>query len=82
MLSYLVGSADEQLNYYAGQTAVLHLDRRLPQQNYLITTPQGLQLPTTVNQQRRVLEFAATDQPGNYRVQAGGARKAWIAALA
>jgi hypothetical protein len=25
-----------------------------------------------VNQQRRVLEFAATDQPGNYRVQAGG----------
>ena len=72
LFGYLAGSADEQLNYYAGQTVVLPLDRRAALDAYLVTTPANLQLPVTVNRQRAALEYAATEEPGNYRVQAGG----------
>jgi hypothetical protein len=70
MFLYLVGSGDEQLNYYAGQTAVLQLDRRTPQQHYVITTPQGLVLPTTIDAQRRVLECWSSPPPSSRAITA------------
>ena len=39
MMLYLVGSADAQLNYFAGQAALLPLERQDPRGNYLITEP-------------------------------------------
>ena len=39
MMLYLVGGADVQLNYFAGQVAMLPLDRQAPRGNYLITEP-------------------------------------------
>ncbi|MHB1034032.1 MAG: BatA domain-containing protein [Pirellulales bacterium] len=72
MASYLVGSGEEQLNYTAGQMAVLDLgaDRRYT--NYLLITPRGDPLRQTVNAAQNAIVVTATDRPGNYRVEAGG----------
>ncbi len=72
LMSYLVGSSDQQLNYLAGQTAVLRLDVRDRRRTYLLTVPGGLKFPLSVDPKRHVLAITSTDQPGNYRVQAGG----------
>jgi hypothetical protein len=72
LMTYLVGAGDEQFNYYAGQSAVLRLDPLAKYSTYVVSTPQDLKLPLPVDQQRHVLVFTATDQVGNYRVQAGG----------
>ncbi len=39
LAGYLVGSTDGQLNYYAGQTAVLRLDSNQRLTSYLLTAP-------------------------------------------
>ena len=72
MMSYLVGSSDEQLNYFAGQTAVLKLDADSQRRNYLLSTPDGLKFPLSADLKRHVLVITSTDRAGNYRVQAGG----------
>jgi len=72
MALHLVGAGDELLNYSAGQTAVLQLDRRSLYPTYVVTTPEEAKFPLSPDQQRRVLAFSATEQAGNYRVQAGG----------
>ena len=41
MAAYLVGSSDQQLNYLAGQTAVLRLDAAQQRRSYLLFTPDG-----------------------------------------
>jgi len=74
MTSYLTGSADQHLNYPAGQTAVLRLDAAAERQGFLLTAPGGLQLPIPADLNRRELTVTATDQVGNYRLQAGGGR--------
>ncbi len=72
MASYLVGGSDQQLNYQAGQTAVLRLDPTQQRRGYLLTTPDGLssQYPAELN--RRELAVTTTDQVGSYRLRAGG----------
>ncbi|MGA2797486.1 MAG: BatA domain-containing protein [Thermoguttaceae bacterium] len=72
MASYLVGSGNEQLNYFAGQTAVLQLDPETQRANYLLTGPGDMSVPLSADPQHHRLVITATEQPGNYRVQSGG----------
>ena len=72
LAAYLVGSSEEQLNYSAGQTAALRLDPAQRRPRYTLSTPGGLKLPVTPDLDRNVLLVSATDEPGNYRAQAGG----------
>ncbi len=69
---YLVGSIDQQLNYVAGQPAVLQLEDQSQRRSYLLTSPDGLKFPATPDMKRGVLVVTSTDQVGNYRVQSGG----------
>jgi hypothetical protein len=82
---YLVGSTDGQLNYYAGQTALLQLEATDKLASYLLTLPpKGLALggtgePRADDQLRRTVDTklnaiieGSTDRIGNYRVRAGG----------
>ena len=73
MTNYLVGTSEQRFNYFAGQTAVLDLGSTQEFPSYVLTTPAGEKLRITPDLQRHVLVVAGTDQPGNYRVQAGGA---------
>lgn len=70
--SYLVGSTDQPLNYFAGQSAVLQLDPQHTFQSYVLSMPDGTEVRVTPDLKQQVLVVTATDQPGNYRVQAGG----------
>ena len=72
MASYLVGSSNEQLNYFAGQTAVLQLDPKEPRTSFLLTAPDGESFPLAADAEHHRLVVSATDLPGNYRVRAGG----------
>jgi hypothetical protein len=72
MASYLVGSGNEQLNYFAGQTAVLNLDPETQRTNYLLTGPGNVSGPISADPQRHRLVITAAELPGNYRVLSGG----------
>jgi hypothetical protein len=72
MAAYLVGSSTEQLNYYAGQTAVLQLDAAARRQSYMLFAPGDLSLPYPADLGRNELAVTATDRVGNYRLEAGG----------
>ncbi len=72
MMSYLVGGSDQQLNYLAGQTAVLQLDDS-QRRAFMLFAPGGMSFPITADLKRRELAITTTDQVGNYRLQAGGA---------
>ncbi|HVU89858.1 MAG TPA: BatA domain-containing protein [Pirellulales bacterium] len=71
LMLYLVGGNDEQLNYLAGQTAVVPVDQEKRFPTFLVTTPDGESIRQAPNQQNTVV-VAATQLPGNYRVRAGG----------
>jgi len=72
MASYLVGSAGEQLNYYAGQTAVVHVDRKVPFKAFVVTAPGNVKLNASLDAQRNAVALTTTERLGNYQVQAGG----------
>jgi hypothetical protein len=72
MMLYLAGGAEVQLNYYAGETALLHLDRQSPHTPYIVTTPQEMTFPLSTDAEHATLSITGTDRAGNYRVQAGG----------
>jgi hypothetical protein len=71
MMAYLTGSSDQQLNYYAGQTAVLPLDAAAQQRDYMLSVGK-LSFRVPADLKRHDLAITATDQVGNYRLQAGG----------
>ena len=76
MGSYLVGSGDEQLNYFAGQAAVLRLDPERSYGSYALMTPdapEGAEVWLTPNAEEHVLVVASTDEAGNYQVRPSGA---------
>ncbi|MHC4401341.1 MAG: vWA domain-containing protein, partial [Planctomycetota bacterium] len=76
MALYLVGSGDQQLNYYAGQTAVLQLDPERAFRSYVLTALDAsdeVKLRLTPDLQKNVLA-ASTENVGNYRVRAGGVK--------
>jgi len=75
MASYLVGSTDQQLNYYAGQAAVLHLDPNKEFQSYVLTllgASNAVDVRLTPDLKQHVLVVTSTEREGNYRIQAGG----------
>jgi hypothetical protein len=74
MATYLVGSGDQQLNYLAGQTAVLPLEAGDQRRSYLLFAPGGETTPYAADLNRRELPITTTDRVGNYRLQAGGAK--------
>jgi len=71
-VSYLVGSTDQQLNYVAGQPAVLQLDPQFPHESYQVQAPDGTTFRRAPEQADRALVVSATDQIGHYRIEAGG----------
>jgi len=72
MMSYLVGTGTQELNYSPGQTAVLDLNPENPFHSYVLTGPDGVETRIAPDLKEHRLVVASTDQPGNYRVQAGG----------
>jgi len=72
IVAYLVGSIEEQLNYVAGQAAVLTLAPDLQTRNFLLTAPDDLKFTLTADLKRDLLVVTSTDQVGNYRVEAAG----------
>lgn len=72
MLLYLVGSSDQQLNYFAGLTAELQLQPGRRDAAYTLFAPDGSTLPLTADLAEQILRYSSTDQVGNYRVKAGG----------
>jgi hypothetical protein len=72
MCSYLAGSTDGQLNYLAGETAVLRISRDERYNTYLLTTPRGDTYRQSADPNQRSLAIASTQWIGNYQVTAGG----------
>jgi hypothetical protein len=76
MMFYLVGSGQGQLNYTSGETAVVPLDAARKHSIYSLTTPGGDQVRTPPNDEQNAIAVTSTEQPGNYRIQAGGGEDA------
>jgi hypothetical protein len=72
MMTYLVGGSQQQLNYFAGQTAVLPVDEQSRQRAYVLSAPGGMKFPLPADLKQHTLLITTTEQPGNYRIQAGG----------
>jgi hypothetical protein len=74
MASYLVGSKDRQLNYFAGQTVTLQLDPEKEFRTYVLAPldSDAPEVRLTPDLRRHMLTVTSTDDVGNYRVQAGG----------
>ncbi|HWA99381.1 MAG TPA: hypothetical protein VG713_12855, partial [Pirellulales bacterium] len=71
---YLVGSSDTQLNYQTGQTATVRLQPEQRRPTYLLTMPGGASERVTADPKQNVIIVPATDEPGDYRISAGGQR--------
>lgn len=69
---YLAGSTEGQLNYLAGETAVLRLARDEHAGTFLLTTPRGDTYRQSADPKQRSIAVAATQWVGNYRLTAGG----------
>lgn len=69
---YLVGAGDKQLNYQAGQTAVLYLSPQEQVSSYVLDIPGASPVRQTLTPGQTGLSVASTEALGNYRVRAGG----------
>lgn len=69
---YLVGAGDKQLNYQAGQTAVLYLAPNEQVSSYVLDIPGASPVRQTLTEGQIDLSVASTEALGNYRVRAGG----------
>ena len=78
MMSYLVGSSQQQLNYFVGQTAVLRLDPKSEHRSYGLTAPEGIRINLTPDLGRHLLTVTSTDGVGHYRLTAGGSTPAGV----
>lgn len=72
IVDYLAGASDVQLNYLAGQTAVLRLSPREQVTSFVLQMPDGEAVRQTLTSGQQELTVASTEQLGNYRVRAGG----------
>ena len=70
--SYLAGSTEGQLNYLAGETAVLRLSPEDRLTTYLLTTPRGDSYRQSADPKQRSIVVTSTQWVGNYQVTAGG----------
>jgi hypothetical protein len=74
MAAYLVGSNDQQLNYPAGQMAVLRLDAAARRRGFMLYAPGESAFPLQADLNRSDLPITETDRVGNYRLQSGGSK--------
>jgi hypothetical protein len=73
IVEYLVGSTEQQLNYLAGDPVVLPLVPGAQHGAYLVTGPGDFSYTASAELEKNQLEISREiEQPGNYRVQAGG----------
>lgn len=72
LCSYLAGSTEGQLNYLAGETAVLRLSADDRYATYLLTTPRGDTYRQSADPKQRSIAVTSTEWVGNYQVTAGG----------
>jgi hypothetical protein len=75
MTKHLVGRGDEQLNYLAGQTAVLRMSTDEQLTSYVLQIPGTGAVRTAsvgISPGEQNLSIASTEALGNYRVLAGG----------
>lgn len=69
---YLTGSGDAQLNYLAGQTAILQLTPNEQVASYVLDIPGAAPLRQTLTPGQQDVSITSTEALGNYRVRAGG----------
>jgi hypothetical protein len=74
MLLYMASSGDEQLNYPAGQSVVIHLPDNERQMIFSLRTPEGEEYPQTVDQKSGTITVSTTQSPGNYLLRSGGSQ--------
>jgi hypothetical protein len=72
LVQYLVGSAQQRLNYLTQDTAIVRLSPADEFPIFLLDTPRGDQLRTPVDEKQNALVITSTETPGNYRLRAGG----------
>jgi hypothetical protein len=70
MMSYLVGSNEQTLNYLSGQSVLLHCDADSERQTFRLTAPDNVKtlLPPA---EKNELAVTSAEQPGNYQVDVG-----------
>ncbi|MBX7164856.1 MAG: BatA and WFA domain-containing protein [Pirellulales bacterium] len=73
MLLYLVGNADDRLQYEPGQTALVRPERGERITSYLLVLPDGQRTRRTADASQASIAIAETDEPGQYRLESGGA---------
>jgi hypothetical protein len=73
---YLTGNADARFNYLSGEDAILHLPADTKVDTFLVNAPGDVQFRVNTNQADHSLAIASVEQPGQYRVSAGGAEGA------
>jgi hypothetical protein len=72
IVDYLVGAGGTQLNYQAGQTAILYLSPQEQVPNYVLDIPGATAVRQTLTPGQTDLAVTTTEALGNYRVRAGG----------
>ncbi len=69
---YLVGSGEDRLNFWAGETAVVHLPENERQLIFSLRTPEGEEFPQSIDQKTGTITITTTGSVGNYLLRAGG----------
>jgi hypothetical protein len=75
MSMYLAGSGEERFNYQAGETVVLRVPEEQRQMIFSVRTPEGEELPQSVDQKTGTITITTTTAVGNYLLRAGGSEK-------
>ncbi|MEM9185509.1 MAG: BatA domain-containing protein [Planctomycetota bacterium] len=70
---YLAGASDQRWNYAAGDAAIVPAPAGVDVSGYVLRLPDGEAIKGSQPGGAEIV-IGATDQPGNYRVQAGGER--------
>ena len=70
--TYLVGAGDAQLNYQAGQTAILRLAPGEQVSSYVLDIPGAAPVRQSLTPGQQDLSVTSTETLGNYRIRAGG----------
>ncbi|MBS0208155.1 MAG: BatA domain-containing protein [Planctomycetes bacterium] len=72
MTLYLVGNSERSFNYQAGQPAVIQLEPDERRPTYLLSRPDRSGEGERVAPDESTLVIPRTEDPGNYRIDAGG----------
>ncbi len=72
MAAYLVGAAEQQLNYTVGQTVVMKAEATAGRRSFVITAPDGMTFTAQAEAPANQLVLTPPAVPGNYRVHSGG----------